>query len=121
VAFALTAAGRHDGATEICFVVATIVAIALSWTVVHTTYAVHYAHLYYRETSGGIGFPGDEPPCYVDFAYLAFTVGMTFQVSDTTLDDAAIRHQVLGHALLSFVFGTVILATAVNGVASLIR
>ena len=89
------------------------------WTTAHAD-ALHYAHRYYSDHPGGIDFPGDGDPRYADFAYLAFTVGMTYQVSDTSLVDPRIRHEVLGHALLSFVFGTVILATVVNGVASIL-
>jgi uncharacterized membrane protein len=120
VAFALVDARREHGLEEALAVAASVVTIASAWAVVHTVYALHYAHRYYSERPGGIDFPGDDAPRYADFAYLAFTVGMTYQVSDTSLVAPRIRHEVLGHALLSFLFGTVILATVVNGVASLI-
>ena len=120
VAFALVDASRERGAEEALFVAASVLTIASAWAVVHTVYALHYAHRYYSDPPGGIDFPGDDDPRYADFAYLAFTVGMTYQVSDTALVAPRIRHEVLGHALLSFVFGTVILATVVNGVAGII-
>ena len=86
----------------------------------NTLFTLRYAAEYFREPVGGVDF-GDEPPGYSDFAYLAFTLGMTFQVSDTTLKNRSMRALGLRHALLSYVFGTVILATVVNLVASLAR
>jgi uncharacterized membrane protein len=80
---------------------------------------LRYARLYYTEPIGGVDFNADDKPSYTDFAYLAFTIGMTFQVSDTALSSRAIRSAALRHALLSYLFGTVILATTVNFVAGL--
>jgi len=93
----------------------------LSWAVVHTVYTLRYAAAYYGEPAGGIGFNGGEPPSYRDFAYLAFTIGMTFQVSDTALQTTALRRTALRHALLSYLFGTGILAVTINLVAGLRR
>jgi uncharacterized membrane protein len=96
-----------------------VVSVGLSWLLVHTLFTFRYARLYYLEPQGGIDFNSDEPPHYGDFAYLAFTVGMTFQVSDTNLSARAIRSAVLKHMLLSYLFGSVIMATTVNLVAGL--
>ena len=96
-----------------------IASVVLSWAMVHVLYTLRYAALYYGPPGGGIDFPPAELPSYHDFAYVAFTVGMTFQVSDTDLTSPAVRRAVLGHALLSYLFGTGILATTVNLVASL--
>jgi uncharacterized membrane protein len=93
--------------------------VALAWAAVHTTYATRYARLYYGGPDGGIDFNHGDPPTYQDFAYLAFTVGMTYQVSDTAIGDRAIRSTALHHALLSFLFGTVIIATMINLLAGL--
>jgi len=93
--------------------------VALAWAAVHTTYTTRYAELYYTGTDGGIDFNQDEAPRYSDFAYVAFSIGMTFQVSDTNLRDSGIRAAALRHALLSFLFGTVIIATMINLVAGL--
>jgi uncharacterized membrane protein len=93
--------------------------VAAAWVLVHTVYTLRYAKLYYGETPGGIDFNQDEPPCYLDFAYLAFTLGMTYQVSDTDLQTREIRGTALRHALLSFVLGAVILATIINMIAGL--
>jgi len=86
-------------------------------------FALRYAHVWYTEPHGGIDFKtkGAESPDYVDFAYTAFTVGMTFQVSDTDITQRAMRREVLRHALVSFLFGAVILATTVNVIASLLN
>ncbi|HXL15932.1 MAG TPA: DUF1345 domain-containing protein, partial [Streptosporangiaceae bacterium] len=74
---------------------------------------------YYEVPEGGVDFNQDEQPCYRDFAYLALTVGMTFQVSDTNLRTTAIRATALRHALLSYLFGTVILAATINLIAGI--
>jgi uncharacterized membrane protein len=96
-----------------------IVSVALAWAAVHTVYALRYARLYYGDPQGGIDF-GKEPPVYADFAYLALTIGMTFQVSDTDLCARRVRHVALHHALLSYVFGTGIVAITVSSVATLL-
>jgi uncharacterized membrane protein len=93
--------------------------VALSWLVVHTVYTVQYARLYYSGGPGGVDFNQTSPPQYSDFAYLALTLGMTFQVSDTELQAPAIRATALRHALLSYLFGVVIVATTINLIASL--
>jgi uncharacterized membrane protein len=95
--------------------------VMLSWTVVHMVYMLRYAHLYYLEPLGGVDFKQDGNPAYSDFAYMAFTVGMTFQVSDTDITAPRVRAAVLRHALLSYVFGTVILALMINLAAGLVR
>jgi uncharacterized membrane protein len=100
-----------------------LLTIALSWALVHTLFALRYARLYYTGPDEGIDFKsgGVEAPDYVDFAYTAFTVGMTFQVSDTDITKRPMRRQVLSHALMSFLFGAIILATTVNVVAGLLN
>jgi uncharacterized membrane protein len=94
--------------------------VALSWSVVQTVFISHYARLYYGHPDGGIDFNQEAPPRYSDFAYLAFTVGMTFQVSDTDLKTPALRATALRQALLSYLLGAVILATTINLVAGLL-
>jgi uncharacterized membrane protein len=98
----------------------TILAVALAWAVVHTVFTTRYGRLYYDQTAaGGIDFNQDKPPRYSDFAYLSFTIGMTFQVSDTDLKTTIIRATALRHALLSYLFGAVIIASTINLVAGL--
>ncbi len=121
VVLAITA-GRAGGPGERDLRAALAVAsVALSWTVVQTVFTSHYARLYYSHPAGGIDFNQDAPPRYADFAYLAFTIGMTFQVSDTTLQTSALRAAALRQALLSYLLSAVILATTINLVAGLLR
>ena len=121
IALAITAGrapglGTRDGRAALA-----VVSVAISWTVVQTVFTSHYARLYYQRPPGGIDFNQDAPPRYSDFAYLAFTIGMTFQVSDTDLETPALRAAALRHALLSYLLGAVIVATTINLVAGLLR
>ncbi len=118
VGFVLVQAGQSTGATRALLVALSVASVVLSWCIVHTVFTLRYAALYYRG-SKGVDFNQDAPPGYLDFAYLAFTVGMTFQVSDTSIEDADIRRAVLAQALLSYLFGTGILATTITLVAGL--
>ena len=80
----------------------------VSWLSVNTDYTLRYAHLYYTPPEGGVEFQGSDEPSYADFAYLAFTVGMTYQVADTGLLAPRFRRELLKHSLVSYVFGAVI-------------
>jgi uncharacterized membrane protein len=97
----------------------TVGSVALAWASVHTVFTTRYARIYYAGPDEGVDFNEDDPPCYSDFAYLAFTIGMTFQVSDTDLKTKEIRATALRHALLSYLFGAVIIAAMINLVVSL--
>jgi len=101
--------------------VLSVTSVVLAWVAVHTVYTTRYAGLYYTSPPGGIGFNEDDPPQYSDFVYLAFTIGMTFQVSDTDFTSKEIRQAALRHALLSYLFGAVILAGTINLIAGLAR
>jgi uncharacterized membrane protein len=114
------AGGRH-GASKILLVLLAVAAVVLSWQTVQTVYTVHYGDLYYGDPIGGIDFNDDEPPDYHDFFYLAWTIGMTFQVSDTNLETKTMRRTAIRQALLSFVFVAVLLAVTINVVASLLK
>jgi uncharacterized membrane protein len=95
--------------------------VTLSWLAVHTLFMLRYAFLYYTGVAGGIDFNQHELlPRYLDFAYLSFTIGMTFQVSDTDLTTKPIRQTAIKHALLSYLFGAVIVAITINVVGSLL-
>ncbi|TFC48578.1 DUF1345 domain-containing protein [Cryobacterium sp. TMT1-21] len=100
---------------------AAVLSVGLSWVLVHTLFTLRYASLYYAGPDGGVDFNQPAPPNYGDFAYLGFTLGMTFQVSDTSIQDHRIRMTALRHGLLSYVFGSFILATLINLVAGLLR
>jgi len=120
---AFVKASHGSQAAEVVLKAAGVFTIACSWVLVHTVFALRYAHIYYTRPTGGIDFKshGTELPDYRDFAYTAFTVGMTFQVSDTDITTRTMRRQVLSHALISFLFGAVILATTVNVLAGLLN
>ena len=95
--------------------------VLLSWTLVHTVFTLKYARLYYSGDPGGIDFNEADPPEYSDFAYLAFTIGMTFQVSDTDIKSKQIRRTALRHALMSFPLVAIIIATSINLVSGLAK
>jgi uncharacterized membrane protein len=120
VGFALLKAGRTTGDTKTYLIALGVLSVVLSWIVVHTVYALEYARAYYSDPPGGIDFNEQEPPTYTDFAYFAFTVGMTFQVADTNITSKVIRRITLHHALLSYVFGAVLLGLVINVVATLL-
>lgn len=118
VGYVVAAASRSGpGAVEAAVV--GILTVAASWFAVHTLFTVHYARLYYSGEPGGINFHDPEPPRFRDFAYVAFTVGMTYQVSDTEIGLTSIRATVLRQALLSYLLGAVVLAVTVNLIAGL--
>jgi uncharacterized membrane protein len=119
VGFELASAAHASGTTQDLEVMLGLGSVALSWAVVHTVFTLRYARMYHEDEDGGITFNQDAPPTYQDFAYVAFTIGMTFQVSDTALETRAMRVAALRHALLSFVFVTGIVAATVNLAASL--
>ncbi|HXR42334.1 MAG TPA: DUF1345 domain-containing protein [Acidothermaceae bacterium] len=121
VGFVVVAGGNAHGASGGFLVALAVVTVVVSWSVVHTTFTLRYARLYYTGADGGIQFHSadDDPPCYSDFAYVAFTIGMTFQVSDTNLTSAVMRATALRHALLSYLFGVVIIAVMINVVVGL--
>ncbi len=100
--------------TSLAFMAA--LGVISAWGVLHTSYALHYAYLYYRseESPGGLAFPGEQSPKQRDFAYFAFTVGTSFAVSDVDVTDDAMRQAVLGHQILSFFYNTSILATVIT-------
>jgi uncharacterized membrane protein len=123
----IRSAGEFEKIVLIGLIIATIV---LSWTFIHTIFALHYAHDYYSSRSAGtangaplykgLAFPGEAMPTYMDFAYFSFTIGMTFQVSDVQITDPAMRRLALMHGIISFFYATGILALTINMVAGLI-
>ncbi len=99
-----------------------VATVVLSWTFIHTIFALHYAHDYYGgNLRGGLTFPGDDEPDYWDFVYFAFVIGMTFQVSDVAVTQKAIRRMVVAHGALAFFFTTAFIAMTVNIAAGIIQ
>ena len=120
-AIVLELGAEHRGASQLTLATVTI---ALSWAAVHTTFALHYAHDYYRGAKpGGLQFPsGDQHDHadYWDFVYFSFVIGMTAQVSDVGITDKTIRRTATAHGIISFIFNTALLALMVNIAASAI-
>jgi uncharacterized membrane protein len=114
-------AGGSGGSDKVLTAALSVVSIALAWWTVHTVFTARYARLYYVDSAGGISFNEDAEPRYRDFAYLAFTVGMTFQVSDTDISRQAVRDVLLRHMLLSYLLGAVVIAATINLVAGLAK
>ena len=121
VGFGLAKARHAAFPMEVALTVVAVLSVVLSWFVVHSMFSLHYAHQYYIAPVGGIEFPGDAPPDYLDFAYFAFTIGMSFAVSDTNVTSRAIRRITLRHALVSYLFGAVIVGLTINVIASFIQ
>jgi uncharacterized membrane protein len=102
-------------------------AVFVSWWMVHTVFAMRYAHLFYASDNGkntpigGLEFPGGEKdPDYMDFIYFSFVVGMTFQVSDVEISSKQIRRLAWAHGLISFAFNTTIVALSINVISGLV-
>jgi uncharacterized membrane protein len=118
-AIVLELGASHRSAPELALATATI---ALSWAAVHTTFALHYAHDFYRGPKpGGLQFPSgdeDDHADYWDFVYFSFVIGMTAQVSDVGITDKTIRRTATAHGIISFFFNTALLALMVNIAAS---
>jgi uncharacterized membrane protein len=121
VGLVLIRAGNAVGGSKAYLISLGVLSVALSWLLIHTVFTLRYARTYYLSPTGGIDFNEEDPPTYLDFAYLALTIGMTFQVSDTNLTSKSIRRIALGHALLSYLFGAVIVGLVINVVASLLH
>ena len=118
VGYLLVGAGpeRHLGEAIIG-----ILSVVAAWFAVHTTFMLRYAQLYYLgDDPNAIVFHQDGyRPCFLDFAYMAFTVGMTYQVSDTDLASRSMRGSVLAQGMVSFMLGAIVLASTINLVLQL--
>jgi uncharacterized membrane protein len=123
VGLVLVSAGRSSGGTKAYLITLGVISVAISWGLVHTIFTLRYARAYFTGSKGGggIDFNEDDPPTYLDFLYLAITIGMTFQVSDTDLTTKPVRRIATSHAMLSYLFGAVLVALTINVVASLLQ
>jgi uncharacterized membrane protein len=109
---------RNDNLRQVIIALSTV-AVVLSWAMVNTVFAFKYARLYYFDEDGGIDFQQASPPCYVDFAYLAFTIGVAFAVSETEFTSTALRRLAFPHALLSYAYTTFLIGIVVSLVPTL--
>jgi uncharacterized membrane protein len=109
-------------------VILAMAAVIISWWLVHTIYTMRYAHLYYstnpddttKKPMGGLMFPEENEPDYLDFVYFSFVLGMTFQVSDVEISSRAIRRIAWAHGLIAFAFNTTIVALSINVISGLV-
>ena len=115
----LVKASHERGTTEGALTALAVVSVVLSWAAVHAVFMLRYARLYYTD-GGGIDFNDDHSPDYHDFAYVALTIGMTYQVSDTDVTTKSIRRTATRHPLLSYVFGPFVVAITIKFVAGLL-
>lgn len=112
-----------DKANQSRSVTLSVLAVASSWTLLHTLFTLRYAHQFYgddpeqKKSPGGLEFPNDSEPDYLDFAYFSFVIGMTSQVSDVAISAKRVRRTALAHGILSFLFNTVIIALTVGGLS----
>lgn len=125
--FLFKADSQASGLVKAAHIGLSVLALMLSWLLIHTRFAFHYAHRYYvsggpnnTEELGGLTFPGGNEPDYLDFAYFSFVIGMTSQVSDVVVTSRIMRRLALMHGILAFTFNMAILALSINIVASLI-
>lgn len=119
VALMLAGSGSGSASSRAFEGVLTVLAVAAGWCAVHTVYTLRYARHYVIDEPGCVDFNTDDEPRLSDFAYLSFTLGMTYQVSDTNITNHAMRVEALKHSILAYVFGTVILASTINLVINL--
>jgi len=130
VGYFLGTAHQHQGEPLLARISLGLGTIIGSWSLIHTLFALHYAHAYYREgratasatsrNAGGLLFPHEPMPDYLDFAYFSFVIGMTCQVSDVQITGRGLRGLALLHGLLSFAFNTIILALCINILSGLV-
>lgn len=121
VGVVLVHAGSAHGAAKLLEIGLAVLSVIASWLLVHTVFTLKYARHYYAQHHGGIAFNQADPPRYSDFAYVAFTIGMTFQVSDTDVGTNDVRRLALRHMLLSYLMGAVIIAVTINLVVGLTK
>jgi len=121
VGLSLLEASDKEGAAKAVITGIASLSVILSWATVHTVFTLRYAALYYQieRENPAVDFNDGSMPTYGDFAYLAFTIGMTYQVSDTSIRARKIRRTALHHAYMSYLFGTVVVAMTINIVAGL--
>ncbi len=115
----LLVGGQSTGTTRVGDALIGAGTVAVGWLCVHTVYVLRYARVYYASPTPPIDFNQDEDPTFADFAYFSFNLGMAYQVSDTDLRSTAIRRVVLGHTLLAYLYGTIVIAATINLLAGL--
>ena len=129
VAVILTAVGQRPSGHARLFLSLSVLAVILSWLLLHTAFGQHYARLYYedRDRHGnpfpagfrrGFQFPGTPDPTYEDFLYVSFAVGLTYAMSDVDVTNEIQRRTVLLHSIISFFFYSTILGVVLNAIVT---
>jgi uncharacterized membrane protein len=121
VGILLLGAGHAKGTVKLLEIGLSIGSVIVAWALVHTIFTLRYARAYFGPGLGAIDFNDDEPPSYSDFAYIAITIGLTFQVSDTDLRSRLFRKLAVKHMLLSYLMGAVMIAITINLVAGMAK
>lgn len=128
ILFLLISSKGGSNAEVSSHVILAMAAVIISWWLVHTIYTMRYAHLYYsinpdddtKKPIGGLMFPEENEPDYLDFVYFSFVLGMTFQVSDVEISSRTIRRIAWAHGLIAFAFNTTIVALSINVISGLV-
>jgi uncharacterized membrane protein len=128
ILFLLSSSKSHDHGNVHAHIFLAMASVIVSWWLVHTLFSLRYAHMYYdtdmdsgkAKPYGGLDFPDEKEPDYLDFVYFSFVIGMTFQVSDVEISGRDIRRLAWLHGLISFAFNTAIVALSINIISSLI-
>lgn len=121
VGILLVGAGNAKGTIKLLEIGLAIAAVLAAWALVHTVFTLRYARAYFGPGLGAIDFNEDDPPRYSDFAYVAITIGLTFQVSDTDLRSKLFSRLAIQHMLLSYLMGAVIITITINLVAGMTK
>jgi len=108
-----------SGSQQVIDAIVGLLTVLVGWVCVHTTYILRYARIYYASSVAPIDFKQDEPPAFSDFAYFSFNLGMAYQIADTDLKTTEIRRVVLAHCLVSYLYGTLVIAATINLVAGI--
>lgn len=107
--------GASGAGNDLARMILCVLGVVTAWALLHTSFALYYAHLYYRgQSPGGLHFPGEDQPDPLDFAYFAFTVGISFAASDVAITQREMRRTTLFHGILAFFYNTAILALVIN-------
>jgi uncharacterized membrane protein len=118
VGIIIVEASQSEGVKAVILAALGVSSVAISWSMVQVIHTLRYAREFYKD-KGCIDFNSKDLPRYSDFAYLAFTIGMTFQVSDTEIMSNKVRRTILHHSLISYLFSVVIVGVTINLLASL--
>ncbi len=125
----LTAVGQRSAPHARLLLGLSVIAVILSWLLLHTAFGQHYSRLYYDDTDSkgrpfpeglrrGFNFPGTPEPTYLDFLYVSFTIALTYAMSDVTVTNEVQRRVVLAHSIIAFFFYSTVLGVVLNAIVT---